>query len=67
MLITATFDQGRSPRLHDDGVFQLKRASRPIGGENQELFAPTARWMTTTSKLYVERESLQTRGITETT
>ncbi len=66
VLIAATFDQDCSLVFMDDGVYQLVKGqdSKRIGIKN---FSPTYRALDDydINKLYVERESLQSRGLTE--
>ena len=66
VLITATFDQDVSLVFVDDGVYELVKGQNPkgIGIKNH---APTYRALDgyDVEKLYVERESLQARGLTE--
>ena len=64
VLIGAAFDQDVSMLFIDDGVFQLKKAQAP---ENIEFknFSKTYRAleMYDVEKLFVERESLEERGL----
>ncbi len=66
VLVGAAFDQDVSVVFADDGVFQLKK-----GQDTEELgmknFSPTYRVleMYDVEKLYVEKESLEVRGLTE--
>ena len=66
VLIAATFDQDVSLVFLDDGVYELAKQQQPkgIGIKN---FSPTYRALEgyDVEKLYVERESLQARGLTE--
>ena len=66
VLIAATFDQDCSLVFLDDGVYQLAKGqnTKGIGLKN---FSPTFRALEDydVEKLYVERESLQARGLTE--
>jgi len=66
VLIGAAFDQDVSLLFIDDGVFQLKKEQNP---ESLELknFSKTYRAleMYDVEKLFVERESLTERGISE--
>jgi tRNA 2-thiouridine synthesizing protein C len=66
VLIAATFDQDCSLVFMDDGVYQLAKGqnTKAIGVKN---FSPTYRALDDydINKLYVERESLQARGLTE--
>ncbi len=66
VLIGAAFDQDVSVVFADDGVFQLKKGqdTKELGMKN---FSPTYRAleMYDVEKLYVEKESLEARGLTE--
>jgi tRNA 2-thiouridine synthesizing protein C len=66
VLITAAFDQDVSLAFLDDGVFQLMKGqdTKAAGMKN---FSPTYRALEgyDIEKLYVERESLEARGLTE--
>ena len=66
VLIGAAFDQDVSVVFADDGVFQLKKGqdTKELGMKN---FSPTfqALEMYEVEKLYVEKESLEARGLTE--
>lgn len=66
VLIAATFDQDCSLVFMDDGVFQLAKGqnTKAIGVKN---FSPTYRALEDydIEKLYVERESMEARGLTE--
>lgn len=66
VLITAAFDQDVSLAFLDDGVFQLAKGqdTKAAGMKN---FSPTYRALEgyDIEKLYVERESLEARGLTE--
>ena len=66
ILIGAAFDQDVSVVFIDDGVFQIKKGqdTKGIGMKN---FSPAYRAleMYDVEKLYVERESLEQRGLTE--
>jgi tRNA 2-thiouridine synthesizing protein C len=66
VLIGAAFDQDVSLAFLDDGVFQLTKGQNTdgIGVKN---FSPTFRTLGDydVNKLYVERESLEERGLTE--
>lgn len=66
VLITAAFDQDVSLVFMDDGVYQLKRGMQTKGIETKN-FSPTYRALEgyDIEKLYVERESLDARGLTE--
>lgn len=66
VLIAATFDQDVSLVFVDDGVYELVKGqnSKAIGLKN---FSPTYRALDgyDVEKLYVERESLDARGLSE--
>lgn len=66
VLITATFDQDVSLVFIDDGVYELVKGqnTKAIGIKNH---SPTYRALDgyDVEKLYVERESMQARGLTE--
>ncbi|MCC6211281.1 MAG: sulfurtransferase complex subunit TusC [Burkholderiales bacterium] len=66
VLISAAFDQDVSLAFLDDGVYQLLKGqeTKAIGVKN---FSPTYRALEgyDVEKLYVERESLEARGISE--
>jgi tRNA 2-thiouridine synthesizing protein C len=66
VLITATFDQDVSLVFLDDGVYELLKGqnTKAVGIKN---FSPTYRALDgyDVEKLYVERESLETRGLSE--
>lgn len=66
VLIAATFDQDVSLVFVDDGVYELVKGqnSKAVGIKN---FSPTYRALEgyDVEKLYVERESLDARGLTE--
>ena len=66
VLIGAAFDQDVSLAFLDDGVFQLTRGqnTEEIGVKN---FSPTFRALGDydVTKLYVEKESLEERGLSE--
>ncbi len=66
VLITAAFDQDVSLVFVDDGVYQLKRGMQTKAIETKN-FSPTYRALEgyDVEKLYVERESLSARGLTE--
>ncbi len=66
VLIGAAFDQDVSVVFADDGVFQLKKGQDTSEVEVKN-FSPTYRAleMYDVEKLYVEKESLETRGLTE--
>jgi tRNA 2-thiouridine synthesizing protein C len=65
VLIAAAFDQDVSLVFMDDGVYQLKKGqeTKGIGMKN---FSPTYRALEgyDIEKLYVEKESMETRGLT---
>jgi tRNA 2-thiouridine synthesizing protein C len=66
VLITATFDQDVSLAFLDDGVYELLKGqnTKAVGIKN---FSPTYRALDgyDVEKLYVERESLEARGLSE--
>lgn len=66
VLISAAFDQDVSLVFMDDGVYQLKKGqgTKAVGMKN---FSPTYRALDgyDIEKLYVEKESLESRGLTE--
>jgi tRNA 2-thiouridine synthesizing protein C len=66
VLITAAFDQDVSLVFLDDGVYQLKKAQQTKGIETKN-FSPAYRALEgyDIEKLYVEKESLDARGLTE--
>ena len=66
VLISAAFDQDVSLAFLDDGVYQLKRGQQTKGIETKN-FSPTYRALDgyDIEKLYVERESLEARALTE--
>ena len=66
VLISAAFDQDVSLAFLDDGVFQLKKGQQTKGIETKN-FSPTYRALDgyDIEKLYVEKESLDARGLTE--
>jgi tRNA 2-thiouridine synthesizing protein C len=66
VLISAAFDQDVSLVFVDDGVYQLKKGQQTKGIETKN-FSPTYRALDgyDVEKLYVERESLTARGLTE--
>ncbi|CAG0951949.1 Intracellular sulfur oxidation protein DsrF [Burkholderiales bacterium] len=67
VLISAAFDQDVCIAFLDDGVFQLVKGqdTAPVGMKN---FSPTYRALEgyDIEKLYVERQSLVMRGLSET-
>ena len=66
VLITAAFDQEVALVFIDDGVWQLKKGQQTKGIETKN-FSPTYRALEDydVEKLYVERESLDARGLAE--
>jgi tRNA 2-thiouridine synthesizing protein C len=66
VLISAAFDQDVSLAFVGDGVWQLKRGQQTKGIETKN-FSPTYRALEgyDVEKLYVERESLEARGLSE--
>lgn len=66
VLISAAFDQDVSLAFVDDGVYQLKKG-QATKGIDVKNFSPTYRALEgyDIEKLYVERESLEERGLTE--
>ena len=66
VLITAAFDQDVSIAFLDDGVYQLVKGQNTKGIEAKN-FSPTYRALDDydIDKLYVEREALEARGLTE--
>ena len=66
VLISAAFDQDVSLAFVDDGVWQLKKGMQTKGIETKN-YSPTYRALEgyDIEKLYVERESLASRGLTE--
>src|ERR1035437_849477 len=66
VLIAATFDQDVSLVFLDDGVYQLKKGQQTKGIETKN-FSPTYRALADydVEKLYVEKESLDARGLTK--
>jgi len=66
VLITAAFDQEVCLVFVDDGVWQLKKGQQTKGIETKN-FSPTYRALEDydVEKLYVERESLDARGLAE--
>lgn len=65
VLISAAFDQDVSLVFMDDGVYQIKKGqdSKGIGMKN---FSPTYRALEgyDIEKLFVEKESMESRGLT---
>lgn len=66
VLISAAFDQDVSLAFLDDGVYQLVKGQKTEGIEMKN-FSPTYRALEgyDIEKLYVERESLEARGLNE--
>ena len=66
VLIAATFDQDVSLVFMDDGVYQLKKGHQTKGIEVKN-FQPTYRALDDydITKLYVEKEALEARGLSE--
>ncbi|MDD5179861.1 MAG: sulfurtransferase complex subunit TusC [Gallionellaceae bacterium] len=66
VLITAAFDQDVSLAFLDDGVYQLKKGQQTRGIETRN-FSPAYRALEDhdIKKLYVEKEALEARGLTE--
>ena len=66
VLISAAFDQDVSLAFVDDGVFQLVKGQKTDGIEMKN-FSPTYRALEgyDIEKLYVERESMEARGLSE--
>lgn len=66
VLISAAFDQDVSVVFIDDGVYQLKKG-QDTAGINMKNFSPTFRALEgyDVEKLYVEKESLAARGLSE--
>ncbi len=65
VLIGAAFDQDVSLVFMDDGVYQLKKG-QDTGGVDMKNFSPTYRALEgyDVEKLYVEKESMEARGLT---
>lgn len=65
VLITAAFDQDVSLVFLDDGVYQMKKGQQTKGIEIKN-FSPTYRALEgyDVEKLYVEKESMEARGLT---
>ncbi len=65
VLITAAFEQDVSVVFMDDGVFQLKK-EQDTTGLGMKNFSPTFRALEgyDVEKLYVEKESMDARGLT---
>jgi tRNA 2-thiouridine synthesizing protein C len=66
VLITAAFDQDVSLVFLDDGVYQLKKGQQTKGIDNKN-FSPAYRALEgyDIEKLYVEKESMEARGLSE--
>ncbi len=66
VLVAAAFDQDVTVVFVDDGVYQLKKG-QDTGAIHMKNFSPTFRALDDydVEKLYVERESLEARGLTE--
>jgi len=66
VLITAAFDQDVSLVFSDDGVYQIKKGQN-TDGIGMKNFSPTYRALEgyDIEKLYVDKESLEERGLTE--
>lgn len=66
VLITAAFDQDVSLMFLDDGVYQLKKGQQTKGIETKN-FSTTFRALDgyDIEKLYVEKESMDARGLSE--
>jgi tRNA 2-thiouridine synthesizing protein C len=66
VLISAAFDQDVSLVFVEDGVWQLKKGQQTKGIETKN-FSPTYRALEgyDVEKLYVERESMEERGLSE--
>jgi len=66
VLVAAAFDQDVSVVFIDDGVYQLKKDQDP-GGIGMKNFSKTYRALDDydVEKIYVEKESLEKRGMTE--
>ena len=65
VLIAAAFEQDVSLAFLDDGVYQLKKG-QDTSGIGMKNFSPTYRALEgyDIDKLYVEKESLESRGLT---
>ena len=66
ILISAAFDQDVHVAFLDDGVYQIKKGQN-TGESGMKNFSPTYRALEgyDIEKLYVEKESLEERGLTE--
>ena len=65
VLISAAFDQDASVVFADDGVYQIKKG-HDTKAVNMKNFSPTFRALEgyDVEKLYVEKESMEARGLT---
>ncbi len=65
VLISAAFDQDVTVVFADDGVYQIKKG-QDTKGVNMKNFSPTYRALEgyDVEKLYVEKESIEARGLT---
>ncbi len=66
VLIAAAFDQDVSVVFMDDGVYQIKKGQE-TAGINMKNFSPTFRALEgyDVEKLYVSKQSMEERGLTE--
>jgi tRNA 2-thiouridine synthesizing protein C len=66
VLIAAAFEQDVSVVFLDDGVYQLRKEQK-TEAVNMKNFSPTFRALEgyDVEKLYVEKESLESRGLSE--
>jgi len=66
VLIAAAFDQDVSVVFMDDGVYQIKKGQE-TSGINMKNFSPTFRALEgyDVEKLYVSKESMEERGLSE--
>lgn len=66
VLISAAFDQDVSLVFMDDGVYQLKKGQQTKGIETKN-FSPAYRALEgyDIEKLYIDRESMEARGLAE--
>lgn len=66
VLIGAAFEQDVSVVFMDDGVYQIKK-NQDTADSGMKNFSPTYRAleMYDVEKLYVEKESMEARGLTE--
>lgn len=66
ILVAAAFEQDVSVVFVDDGVYQIKKGQN-TAGIGMKNFSPTFRALDgyDVEKLYVERESLEARGLSE--